>query len=367
MNHRSHEAKLIAAVILVLCAILSAGAAPAPDAPTVRVVLRESWPYVIREGSEAKGFSVDILNEIARRNGWTLDTQLVPSETTAIASLADGTADLSIGALYLGSERERFLDYSPVIELGFLRTLVRKDRGGFHEILAATAVLFSPRMLVLYGLGLIFSVTCGLIIRKLESSNRGTFPDSRHENIWWAGQTLVAHNCSKIPSTHPGRTLALFLMLSGTLFTAQITAVLTTSFGQIVANGAPIESPADYGQRLIGTTTDTYAEKWLQNNLFRYRSFPTPIDAVRALESRKVDAAVLDESTLTRILETGEFGNLQLVGRPFGEHPHAVFLQKDSPLTNTVNRTLRELIRDGTFANLKRKWLDHGQTIPLSQ
>lgn len=72
------------------------------------------------------------------------------------------------------------------------------------------------------------------------------FPEEFWQNAWRAAQRLIAHNCgNKLPFSQRGRYLAimLMLMLGGTMFTAQITALLTISLAASTVEDAPIPVP----------------------------------------------------------------------------------------------------------------------------
>lgn len=115
------------------------------------------------------------------------------------------------------------------------------------------------------------------------------FPEQFRENAWWAAQTLVAHNCGgKLPFSERGRYIAIMLMLGGTVLTAEITAVLTTSLADSIKENAPITGIGDVGERRIATVKDTYAQNWLQENLVKIRSYKTAEDCADAVERGEV-------------------------------------------------------------------------------
>jgi hypothetical protein len=70
------------------------------------------------------------------------------------------------------------------------------------------------------------------------------FPEEFWQNAWRTAQRLIAHNCgNKLPFSQRGRYLAIMPMLGGTVFTAQITALLTISLAASTVEDAPIPVP----------------------------------------------------------------------------------------------------------------------------
>jgi polar amino acid transport system substrate-binding protein len=78
--------------------------------PVLRVVGSADPPYRVFHAEGAGGLYFDLLNEAARRLGWTVSYQQVPS-ARALRMMEAGEADLMMGLLRT-PDRERFLSYS---------------------------------------------------------------------------------------------------------------------------------------------------------------------------------------------------------------------------------------------------------------
>lgn len=87
-------------------------AQPPAQPPVLRVVGSADPPYRLFRPGGAGGLYYDLLNEAARRLGWTLSFQEVPS-ARALRMMEVGEADLMMGLLRT-PERERYLSYSQV-------------------------------------------------------------------------------------------------------------------------------------------------------------------------------------------------------------------------------------------------------------
>jgi polar amino acid transport system substrate-binding protein len=77
-----------------------------------------------------------------------------------------------------------------------------------------------------------------------------------------------------------------------------------------------------------------------------------------ALASGRADVSMTDSPVAAyQVKQSG--GRLKLVGRPYGTAPYGIALPKDSGMANDIKRALTELMRDGTYDSILRKWGVH--------
>jgi polar amino acid transport system substrate-binding protein len=107
-----HRRSLLLLLLLLLLSPLWPGSGRAQT--VLRVVGSADPPYRIftAEGG-AHGLYYELLNEAARRLGWTIDYAEVPS-ARAFKMMETGEADLMMGPLR-SPERERFLSYTRIV------------------------------------------------------------------------------------------------------------------------------------------------------------------------------------------------------------------------------------------------------------
>jgi polar amino acid transport system substrate-binding protein len=86
---------------------------------SVTVATYDQEPFVITEGNVKYGFTIDILEEIAKRTGWRysyIDGGNVPGMLEAVQA---GRADFAAADISITAERERIFDFSqPIISAG---------------------------------------------------------------------------------------------------------------------------------------------------------------------------------------------------------------------------------------------------------
>ena len=145
-------------------------------------------------------------------------------------------------------------------------------------------------------------------------------------------------------------------MTVGVIFTAQVTAILTSNLTTEELENQPIRGPGDFQNRLLGTIEGSAAESWIERNLFTATSFETLSEGVGALKSEKIEALVYDSLPLKQyVLHTLDSG-VELVGPAFGTHGHAILMEPGSEYVEGVNHALERLFRAGYIDFLNHKW-----------
>lgn len=354
------------AVVAWTALLLSLPGMSAARAAETRIAMRvaalNNPPYVVMTPTGLQGLSISTFDIIAAQNHWAvtyLPERTLDDLTNAIIT---HQADIGIGGITPTPELSLVVDFSDANQVVPLALVVRTEgpwSRRLHLIAGACGIFVSSEMLMLFAVGLIAVLIGGFIIRRIESQrDKETFPPEFRHNAWWAAQTLVAHNCgSKLPQSERGRYVAMILMLGGTVFTAQMTAVLTTSLAASVRATAPITGIGAVGSRPIATVQDSYAKTWLQQNLINIRSYPTAVAAVAAVADGSVAGAAYDALALRRALQEPHRAGLAIVGDTFGSHPHAFMLPKRSPFLAPLDASLERLLQSQRWRDLTQSWL----------
>ena len=208
-------------------------AQPKPATPeTLRVATRVVPPFVIRQGTNYSGFSIDLWQALSREMG--VQTQFLPADTVKdlLGAVRTNKAVAGISAISITSERESILDFSqPMFDAG-LQILVRDhDGGGAPNLLT---ILFSSAMLQTLGIVALMILIPAHLIWLFERShdngiieNKSYFPGI-FKAFWWAAGTLGAQ-ADEMPRSNWGRVVALFWMFTGIAFVAYFTAIVTAS------------------------------------------------------------------------------------------------------------------------------------------
>lgn len=108
---------------------------------------------------------------------------------------------------------------------------------------------------------------------------------------------------------------------------------------------------------VLGTLGDQEARGWARRSeTLSVLPYPTPQEALCAVNAGDVDAAVVDRVSVLEAI--GEGYRVTVVGEPIVEAPYAVAMRKDSQLLlREINSALTAMEDDGTLDRLVADWL----------
>jgi len=356
------------AVLVIIAA--SAGLPTAGAAPrTITVAAREIAPFVIKNGDLHSGFTIDLWEEIARRQGWTtryIDNDNVKAQLT---SVSQGRADVAAGAVSITTERRKTLDFSQPIFNAGLQILVRSQPStpsapGLSSFLP---LLFSRAMFVWLLAGLILTVIPAHIYWLIERRRpdedpddedgspiaRSYFPGILQSFAWGLGFLGF------MPDTFPHRSLGrLFGILWGfvsVIFVSYFTANLTTSL-TVNTYDSQISGPADLIGKKVATVAGTTADQHLKDHGVEANALPAIDDCYRGLRDGNFDAVVFDSPILRYYAAGDGAGAVQLAGPIFNAEDYGFAFRQNGDLHSDVDESLLEIRQDGTYDLIKRKW-----------
>lgn len=126
------RAVLAGLVLAVLC--VSVGTPPAraagpakAEARTLRVATGQIPPFVLKQGEQLTGFSIDLLNALGQRLkvDFAVTELGLHSENEQLQAVLRGDADLAISAIAMTPEREQLADFSALNFDSGLQIIVR--------------------------------------------------------------------------------------------------------------------------------------------------------------------------------------------------------------------------------------------------
>ena len=130
----------------------------------------------------------------------------------------------------------------------------------------------------------------------------------------------------------------------------------------VLRNGdRAIRSVADLDRHdlgvVLGTMGDQEARRWARRSeALSILPYPTPREALQAVNDGEVDAAVVDRVSALEAMGAGY--PVTVVGEPIVEAPYAVAMRKDSQrLLRQINSALTAMEADGTLDRLIANWL----------
>lgn len=326
-----------------------------PEAREVRVGVTPFEPMVIEgEDGNFTGFDIELLREIARDNGWRFQLEKRPFGDL-LNAVADRKLDMGLAGITINQEREARVDFSYGYFVSGLRILVAAN-----SPLASGSTLkaiFNWTVLKALGYLALFTFICGNLIWFLEKGhdafNDDYFPGI-FEGFWWCFVTMTTVGYGDFaPKRWLGRVVAVPVMFSGIVFFAWFIAQM-----QVVLDleHDAIRQPKDLAGMMVGTKSGTTSEAKLRELGAKVKTFPEIHRAYLALASGQLDAVVFDAPNIMDFAKKDEAGNYKIAGPLFEKQNYGIAFPEDSPLVESVNRSLLRMQEDGTIDRIYKKY-----------
>ena len=337
-------------------------AVPADAAPRqVNVTVRTLAPFVMTQDGQRTGFTVDLWEEIAKRQNWSTNYIEAENVKAQLQDLTDKRADVAAGAISITGERMKSYDFSqPILNAG-LRILVPKNSSAPAEpgIGPFLPILFSKTMLLwLLGglaLALIPAHINWLAERRHPESmvSRSYFPGI-FQSFIFAGETLTATQ-EEVPRHWFSRALTILWGFIAIVFVSFFTATLTTTL-TVGSFDAQINGPQDLFGKKVATVAGTTSEKFLKGMGLTPTALPTIDDCYRALEDGSVNAVVFDSPVLNYYTNSAGAEVGELAGSIFQPEDYGLAFVQGNPLRKEVDEALLAMRQDGTYDQIKEKY-----------
>ncbi|GAU71637.1 amino acid ABC transporter ATP-binding protein [Streptomyces sp. NBRC 110611] len=329
-------------------------------APTseLRVVVQDSPPFVYKEGDEWAGYDVDVLEQVARRVGFTFEVTEAHGYEELLDVVRSGRADLAMGGLTATSAREKTLDFtSPDIAAG-LQVMVRTDQatglGGVAQAFLTSSVI---NLLLLGFFCLLMVANLIWIIQFL----RGALPErgyirgvirSMHQ-IFVNMATLDF--ASRTPRSVWGRLGSILGVVLSLVFIAQLTALLTASLTVSKVRGG-IDSVDDLRGKVVATVANSTSVDSLSRRGIKAAGYPSLSAALVGLNQGKADAVVYDAPML-KYEEGRSSGNFRVVGPVIDRQWYGFAMRPNNRYLESINQAILSLQENGVLERLHSQWL----------
>ena len=253
------------AVLLIVAAIgvLPATTPRADAAPRqVTVATRDLTPFVMNQDSVRTGFTIDLLNEIAKHTEWRYTYVDFDNVQGLLNAVANGRADLGAAAVSITADRAKQFDFSqPMLNAGLqiIAPVSNTERvqPGLFDFLK---LLFSKTMAVWLWAALVLTIVPAHIIWVMERGD----PESMVSKSYFPGifqsfglgLGMLAAAPFDSPRQWPIRTITILWTFISIIFIAHYTAILTTNL-TVERIKSQISSPTDLVGKRVCTVVNT--------------------------------------------------------------------------------------------------------------
>lgn len=335
---------------------------PAEQAPVLKISYKSAAPFVVDNGGPVpEGFSVDIMSEVIRRNGWTVGTVHIAGtlEEGHLQPVERGEYDIGMGATTITEERLLRMDMSQPFLPGGIGIASKPDDSVLTALYRKAC---SEELWMTIAYLLAYVLICANIMWLIERVKGGMFEGIPYgRGIGWGSWFTVVTSSSTgygdlVPKTTLGRIVASFLIIIGMGLYSTLTASMSA---QATLDGieARIQSFADLNGKTVAAVAGSVGAKRAAEAGARIVEITDTTEGLQLVLADKVDAVVDDTSILKyHLAGTGtDWDGIILAYSGFPFYYGASF-PKGSPYRADFDRALVSMQEDGTLAELRARY-----------
>ncbi len=175
--------------------------------------------------------------------------------------------------------------------------------------------------------------------------------------IWWAAVTMTTVGYGDMtPKTLGGRLIALFWMFASLLLLSTIIASVTSAL--TLSKLEPlISGPEDLAKARIASVEKSTSDKYLKSRRLSARYYDSVLEGLKALDQHEVDAVVYDEPLLRYLVKENFDDKLEVDDSLFERQHYGIAFPEGSPLRESVNRIMFEIIEQDKWQQVVSKYL----------
>lgn len=306
------------------------------------------------------GFSIDLWNEIARRNAWNTGYRWYVELPAALADVRAGEVDVAIAGISITRQREQAVDFSyPMFNSG-LEVLTPTSGGGstWANERGGLASAVGRYLLALVVVLIVAGHVVWLATRR--RTGRGYLPGVGLGVYKAAGLGLAGDFGVGEPERPIARLVAVVWTILGICFVSLFTAAVTTQLTVQTIQGK-VRGVQDLSSVRAVTVGGT-AAAYLKAHSIPFTGVGSIEEAYPMLADGKVDAVVFDAPVLEHHVQVTNTARQIVVGGIFAPEDYGIVFPTGSPLRKKVNATLLDMRDDGTYDEIYAKYFGAGPT-----
>ena len=352
-------------IVVLLLAVIGGVPGVAPQATAaprnVTVATRELTPFVMSDGNLKTGFTIDLLNDIAKHTGWTYTYITQANVQDLLRAVAEGRADMGASAVSITGQRARTFDFSqPMLNAGLQIVAPVGNTEHYHPgLIDFLKLLFSKTMAVWLLAALALTVLPAHIIWLMERGDDGSMIDRKYfpgifQAFGW-GLGMLAAAPLDSPQRWPIRILTVLWTFVSIIFVAYYTAILTSNL-TVSQIESQIGSPGDLIGKRVCTVANTTSPPALDRLGVRYIGLDKIDDCYAGLKNGDFDAVVYDAPVLDYYVNHEGTGVAAMAGPIFKDEDYGIAFPIGSKLKEDADEALLSMKEDGSYDLLKQKW-----------
>lgn len=305
--------------------------------------VKESPPFVVKNPDGSwNGISIWLWKQIADDLDIEFEFREMELEEL-LQSVSTGEIDAVVGSLTITPERELKMDFTHSFYSSGLGVAVSSDSRS--KMFLVIQRFFSVEFVSVLATLIFLLLSVGWLVWYFERKNNpDQFGGKQYEGVlsgfWWSAVTMTTVGYGdKSPVTTGGRIVALIWMFTSIIIISGITASITTAL-TVTQLESSINSVNDLSSVRIATVSGSAAEEYLRNNGMRVFGYESLDDALIALDSNRVEAAVYDAPILRFLIMNNPNYNVQILPFTFQRQDYGFALKSNSKLREPINISL---------------------------
>ncbi len=349
----------------IVLALACFGSALPLQANQLKVGISGSAPFVIKNGDQLSGISLNIWRRVAEDNNLSYELVEQPSPKAGIKAVDDGEIDVLVGPISITSRRLAMpgIDFTQPYYLGKSGVLLPMRP---PSILSRIQVFFGwaviSSVLVLTSVLLVVGSLIWLAERNRNSEQfpRNWLPGIS-SGMWFALVTLTTVGYGdKAPITRTGRGITGAWMVISLIAVSSLTASLASAFTLFLSGAieTAISAPEQLNGRRVAVVEGTSGIELAQRGDMRIVSANNLRNAVQLLVNQHADALIFDRPAIRYHLKNNPDLALSLAPFTLSEETYGFVIKPDSPLRTPMDVSILKLQRQGKVAAIANRLLD---------
>jgi len=314
------------------------------ETPTYNIGIKEAKPFVYQENGVWKGYSIDLLDRIAKEVGFTYHLVKGDTVTDLIDMASEGKVDMSISAISTTEEREKVVDFSHPYFSTTQGILVKEDGSVFwwvaERVLIGIAVLIAMMYVV------------GWIAAAVDDQDE---IDNAHKGAWWALVTFTTTGYGDyVPGNAKGKVVASIWMVASLFLLSVFTGYIASSLTVKKLTDTPTTLQSLYKSDVV-TLEGSTSDLMLTNVGVRHKTVKSFDEAYTQVEKGKADAFVYDKAMLDFVALKSD-NPLTVWPINKGQERYAIAFPTNSPLRESVNLAILDIIDSQSWKSVNMKY-----------
>jgi ABC-type amino acid transport substrate-binding protein len=327
----------------------------------IKVGVKVVEPFVFKGKNGFYGYSIDILDEIAKETNSKFKIIEKKSIDSLLDSVKNKEVDFAIAAITINSQRREYLEFSyPYFRSG-LEVASKNSESSSNILSTITNIIFSKIFLYAITIFSIIIIIVSHIIWWEESKSNGNsfsqnYKEGIFDAIYWAIITVTTVGYGdKVTKSRLGKFTTIIWVVFGYFLFAYFTASVTTASTLATLN-SNITSIKDLRGKRVATIKNSSADEYLK----RVKIVPTYIkntqDGYNLIKSNRIDAVVYDAPILKYQLKNSS--DIVLSGKIFNDEYYGIAFNESSTYKKDIDLALLRIIESYKYNAIYEKWFD---------